>query len=188
MHSARPAPARDRAAAEIPPAVAPAAPDALFLCGLAHSAPGPLTQVSLGTRARANPPGVLPPSTDPIAELPSAALLRRRRARRAAADEHVRLVVVRPEVPESLPWDDPRHLPPTAGHLERALGDRAHAVPPGRLMAPLDGDDPESPDRLDRLCRAPVDPPDGPDGMPGGAPRSPRSSVRLAAAPGGTGR
>lgn len=180
--------ARDRAAAEIPLDVALAELDALFLCGLAHSAPGPLVQAYLSTRARANPPGTLPPGTDPITELPSAALLQQRLAERTAAGEHVRIVVVRLEVPESLLWGHLRHLLLTARHLERTLGDLAYAVPPGRLMALLDGDDPELPDRLDRLCRAPVDPLDGPGGAPGGAPRIPRSSVRLTTAPGTTGR
>ncbi|MET7302161.1 hypothetical protein [Embleya sp. NPDC005575] len=188
VHSACLALARDRAAAEIPLDVALAELDALFLCGLAHSAPGPLVQAYLSTRTRANVPGTLPPGTDPITELPSAALLQQRLARRAAAGEHVRLAVVRLEVPESLPWGHLRHLLLTARHLERALGDQAYAVPPGRLMALLDGDDPELPDRLDRLCRAPVDPLDGPGGVPGGAPRVPRSSVRVTTAPGSTGR
>jgi hypothetical protein len=180
--------AKDRAAAEIPLDVALAELDALFLCALAHAAPDPVVRAYLSTRARANPPGTLPPGTDPITELPSAALLQQRLAHRLAAGERTRIVVVRLEVPEALPWGHLRHLLLTARHLERALGDAAHAVPPGRLMALLDGDDPELPDRLDRLYRAPVDPLDGPGGAPGGAPRVPRSSVRLSTAPGATGR
>ncbi|WP_406289694.1 hypothetical protein [Embleya sp. NBC_00896] len=180
--------AKDRAAAEIPLDVALAELDALFLCGPAHSAPGPLVQAYLGTRARANPPGTLPLGTDPITELPSAAILQQRLVQRTGNGEHVRIVVVRLEVPESLLWGHLRHLLLTARHMERALGDLAYAVPPGRLPALLDGDDPELPDRLDRLCRAPVDPLNGPGGAPGGAPRVPRSSVRLATAPGTAGR
>lgn len=61
-HTACLALARDRAAAEIPLDVALAELDALFLCGLAHSAPGALVQAYLSTRARANPPGTLPPA------------------------------------------------------------------------------------------------------------------------------
>ncbi|MYW00809.1 hypothetical protein [Streptomyces sp. SID3343] len=177
--------AKDRAAAEIPLDVALAELDALFLCALAPAAPGPLVRAYLSTRARANPPGTLPPGTDPITELPSAALLQQRLAHRLATGEHTRIVVVRLEVPETLLWGHLRHLLLTARHLERALGEPAHAAPPGRLMALLDGDDPELPDRLDRLCRAPVDPLHG---AGSGAPRIPRAGVRLTTAPGSTGR
>jgi len=180
--------ARDRAAAEIPLDVALAEVDALFLCALAHGAPGPMVQAYLSARSRANPPGTLPGGTDPITELPSAALLQKRLVQRVASGERTRIVVVRPEIPESLHWNHLRHLLLIARHMERATGEIAYAVPPGGLMALVDGADPELPDRLDRLCRAPVDPLDGPGGAPGGAPRIPRSSVRLATAPGSTGR
>jgi hypothetical protein len=68
--------------------------------------------------------------------------------------------------------------------MERALREDAHAVPAGRLMALVDGDEPALPDRLDRLCRAPVDPLSGVRGAPGNVPAVPRPHVRLAVEPG----
>lgn len=175
---------RDRAAAEIPLDVALAELDSLFLCALAYAAPAAVVQAYVGARARATAPGTLPPGTDPLTELPSAALLQRRLQERTRAGEHTRLVVVQLEVAESRFWAHLRHLLLTARHMERALLEDVHAVPAGRLMALVDGDDPALADRLDRLCRAPVDPLSGAQGAPGSVPAVPRPHVRLAVEPG----
>lgn len=175
---------RDRAAAEIPLDVALAELDALFLCALAHATPASVVQAYVSTRSRATAPGTLPPGTDPLTELPSAALLQRRLQERVGSGEHTRLVVVQLEVAESRFWAHLRHLLLTARHMSRALEEDVHAVPAGRLMALVDGDDAALPDRLDRLCRAPVDPLAGVQGAPGHVPSVPRPHVRLAVEPG----
>lgn len=175
---------RDRAAAEIPLDVALCELDALFLCALALPADGAVVQAYVSARVRATAPGTLPPGTDPLTELPSAALLQQRLKARTGAGERTRLLVVQLEIPETRYWHHVRHLLLTARHMERALGEDVYAVPAGRLMALVDGDDPALPDRLDRLCRAPVDPLGGTQGVPGPVPSVPRPHVRLAIEPG----